>query len=87
MRSCGSKQGPQGMTVFEVNALLYKPGHPADRLEKALHIPALSTGWRTSFKQLLEGALAPTPPAWAGFSLAAGYRQKARERQRDVPAA
>jgi MOSC domain-containing protein YiiM len=26
-------QGPESMTVAEVNALLYKPGHPADRLE------------------------------------------------------
>ena len=74
-------QGPENMTVSEVNALLYKPGHPADRLEQALRIPALSTGWRSSFKALLErtqsgGAmsgnpgLAPAagpPPAWAGF--------------------
>src|ERR1700748_2052201 len=27
-------RGPEGMTIAEVNALLYKPGHPADRLEK-----------------------------------------------------
>ncbi len=74
-------QGPESMTISEVNALLYKPGHPADRLEKALRIPALSTGWHSSFKALLErtqsgGAmsgnpgLAPSagpPPAWAGF--------------------
>ncbi|HEX4508030.1 MAG TPA: MOSC and FAD-binding oxidoreductase domain-containing protein [Alphaproteobacteria bacterium] len=60
-------QGPQGMTVSEVNALLYKPGHPADRLEKALHIPALSTGWRTSFQELLEHPHAAAQPAWAGF--------------------
>jgi ferredoxin-NADP reductase/MOSC domain-containing protein YiiM len=60
-------QGPQGMTVSEVNALLYKPGHPADRLEKALHIPALSTGWRTSFKELLEHTQSVASPAWAGF--------------------
>jgi ferredoxin-NADP reductase/MOSC domain-containing protein YiiM len=75
------EQGPEHMTVSEVNALLYKPGHPADRLEKALRIPALSTGWRSSFKALLERkqsgsavsgnpGLAPgagPPPAWAGF--------------------
>jgi ferredoxin-NADP reductase len=62
-----------------VNALLYKPGHPADRLEKALRVPALSTGWQSSLKTLLErkraGAmsgnpgLAPSvgPAAWTGF--------------------
>ena len=74
-------RGPESMTISEANALLYKPGHPADRLEKALRIPALSTGWHSSFKALLErtqsgGAmsgnpgLAPSagpPPAWAGF--------------------
>src|SRR5579863_808351 len=47
-------QGPERMTISEVDALLYKPGHLADRLEKALHITALSTGWRSSFKALLE---------------------------------
>jgi ferredoxin-NADP reductase len=69
------------MTVSEVSALLYKPGHPAYRLEQALRIPALSAGWRSSFEALLErmqstGAtsgnpgLAPAagpPPAWSGF--------------------
>jgi hypothetical protein len=64
-----------------VNALLYKPGHPADRLERALRIPALSAGWRRSFEALLERTqstggtsgnpgLAPAtgpPAAWTGF--------------------
>jgi ferredoxin-NADP reductase/MOSC domain-containing protein YiiM len=74
-------QAPESMTVSEVNALLYKPGHPANQLERALRIPALSAGWRSSFKALLDrtqsaGAttgnpgLAPAagpPPAWTGF--------------------
>jgi len=74
-------QGPEGMTVAQVDALLYKPGHPADRLERALRIPALSTGWRGSFEVLLEQARSPnattgnaglagaagTKPAWTGF--------------------
>ena len=34
--------GPERMSVFEINALLYMPGHPRDRLERALRIPALS---------------------------------------------
>ena len=38
--------GPERMTVAEINALLYLPGHPASRLERALRIPALSAGWR-----------------------------------------
>jgi ferredoxin-NADP reductase/MOSC domain-containing protein YiiM len=73
--------GPERMSVSEVNALLYTPGHPRDRLEQALRIPALSAGWRTSFEALLEqqrkdgaatgnpGLVAASgpPPAWRGF--------------------
>ena len=68
--------GPEQMTVAEVDALLYLPGHPRPKLQRALHIPALSPGWQASFKALLEGerdggnaglvATSP-PPAWAGF--------------------
>ncbi|MCW2241673.1 MOSC and FAD-binding oxidoreductase domain-containing protein [Azospirillum canadense] len=72
---------PERMTVSEINALLYKPGHPGNQLERALRIPALSAGWRGSLQALLERAqgggtatgnpgLAPSagpPPAWAGF--------------------
>jgi len=72
---------PQRMTVSEVNALLYMPGHPRSQLEQALRIPALSAGWRASFQALIERAeggaavtgnpgLAPAigpPPAWVGF--------------------
>ena len=46
--------GPERMTVAEVNALLYMPGHPRSELEKALRIPALSAGWRDSFHALLD---------------------------------
>jgi ferredoxin-NADP reductase/MOSC domain-containing protein YiiM len=74
-------EGPGRMTVAQVNALLYLPGHPRVDLERALHLPALSPGWRASFQAMLdregsEGAptgnpgLAPDsgpPPAWAGF--------------------
>jgi ferredoxin-NADP reductase/MOSC domain-containing protein YiiM len=73
--------GPERMSVFEVNALLYMPGHPRNQLERALRIPALSAGWRRSFQALLtqerEGsattgnagltAASGRPPAWRGF--------------------
>lgn len=42
------------MTVAEINALLYSPHHPRDRLERALRIEALSPGWRWSFGALLK---------------------------------
>jgi ferredoxin-NADP reductase/MOSC domain-containing protein YiiM len=69
--------GPEAITVADTDALLYLPGPDRNRLERALRIPALSAGWRSSFETLLhnEGggdgatgntALAPAP-AWAGF--------------------
>ncbi|QOZ73478.1 MOSC and FAD-binding oxidoreductase domain-containing protein [Bradyrhizobium arachidis] len=73
--------GPERMSVFETNALLYLPPHPRERLERALKIPALSRGWRHSFEALLDqqrtdhaavgnaglGPAASPPPAWRGF--------------------
>jgi ferredoxin-NADP reductase len=73
--------GPERMSVFDIDALLYMPGHPRDQLERALRVPALSAGWRRSFEALLtqerkDGATtgnagltaAPgPPPAWRGF--------------------
>lgn len=71
-------EGPERMSVAEIDALLYLPGHPRDRLKSALRIPALSSGWQSSFQALLDqnGSQAgnpgltgsiPTPPAWQGF--------------------
>jgi ferredoxin-NADP reductase/MOSC domain-containing protein YiiM len=73
--------GPERMSVFEINALLYMPGHPRNQLERALRIPQLSAGWHRSFEALLtqerEGgvttgnaalaAASGPPPAWRGF--------------------
>jgi ferredoxin-NADP reductase/MOSC domain-containing protein YiiM/ferredoxin len=61
--------GPERLTIADVDALLYLPGKPRDRLERALRIPALSEGWQGSFRELLAAADAPAaePPAWAGF--------------------
>jgi ferredoxin-NADP reductase len=73
--------GPEGMSVTEINGLLYLPGHPRPKLERALRIPALSSGWRDSFQALLQqklsgntatgnpGLTSPNgaAPAWPGF--------------------
>lgn len=42
------------MTVAEINALLYLPPHPRERLERALRIEALAAGWRGSFEALRQ---------------------------------
>ena len=47
------------MTVAEVDALLYLPGHPREQVLRALRIPALSPGWQASFRALLEQAPRP----------------------------
>ena len=69
--------GPEAMTVAETDALLYLPGHPRQQLLRALRIPALSGGWKTSFQEMLDQpgepagnaglAEAAPPPAWPGF--------------------
>ena len=72
--------GPERMSVSEIDALLYMPGHPRAQLERALRIPTLSVGWRRAFEALLTeerkgsattgnaGLAASSPPlAWRGF--------------------
>ncbi|MBV1849116.1 MOSC and FAD-binding oxidoreductase domain-containing protein [Catellatospora tritici] len=69
--------GPEALTVAEIDALLYLPGHPRDGAERALRVPALSPGWQASMRELLaqpdgqqgNPGLAATgaPPAWPGF--------------------
>ena len=71
---------PEQVTVAEVDSLLYLPSHPRDRLERALRVSALSTGWKTSLQALLGAAErgeqtgnpgltqpAAPAPAWRGF--------------------
>jgi ferredoxin-NADP reductase/MOSC domain-containing protein YiiM/ferredoxin len=68
--------GPEQMTVADVDALLYLPGHPRQELLRALRVPALSPGWQGSFRALLNEepgrgnaglAVTSPPPAWTGF--------------------
>ena len=72
--------GPERMSVAEADAVLYLPGHTRAQLERALRIPALPAGWRSSFEALLQQGLregqamgnpglsvVSPPPAWTGF--------------------
>jgi MOSC domain-containing protein YiiM/ferredoxin-NADP reductase len=68
--------GPEHVTVEEIDGLLYLPGHSVDQLQRALRIPSLSAGWKGSFEALVaaqerhglggNAGLAPSsaPPAW-----------------------
>src|SRR5580704_9866128 len=72
--------GPERMSVADVDALLYLPGQSSGQLQRALRIPALSKGWQSSFQGILQQDLssktmAGNPglaneeqtPAWHGF--------------------
>lgn len=49
-------EGPERMSVAEVDALLYTGHHPEALLRKTIRIPALSQGWRGSFEALLSSS-------------------------------
>src|SRR4030095_12904602 len=77
-------EAAEQMTVAEINALLYSPNHPRDRLERALRIDALSPGWRASFEALLHSNTAVPgsgnaglAPAAAAHPVAPGFRSLA----------
>jgi MOSC domain-containing protein YiiM len=72
--------GPERMTVAEIDALLYSAEHPVEDLRRAIRIPALSLDWRGSMQALLAAAEAggttgnaglgmgaSAPVAWSGF--------------------
>jgi ferredoxin-NADP reductase/MOSC domain-containing protein YiiM len=71
-------EAQERMTVAEINALLYLPGHAGDQLERALRIGALSPGWRSSFEALqrsrMDGNAGLVPEA-AAHPAAAGFRR------------
>jgi len=71
-------EGPERLTVAAIDGLLYLPTPAREQLERALRVPALSVGWKTSFQALLEQDApgggnpglkesAGSPPAWPGF--------------------
>jgi len=61
-------EAKERMTVAEINALLYSPDHPRERLERALRIEALSPGWRASFDALLQSQTTARQSGNAGLA-------------------
>ena len=70
--------GPERITVADIDALLYLPNPSREQLERSLRVPALSQGWKTSLKAIAEQktseggnpglkASSGPPPAWPGF--------------------
>src|SRR5579862_5714013 len=52
-------EDPERLSVAAADALLYLPGPSKEGLERALRIPALSAGWKSSFKALLGQMMQP----------------------------
>jgi len=74
--------GPERISIEEIDSLLYRANHDLNRIAIAARIPALSPGWRGSFEALLRAGkngihngnpgLSPSissQPAWDGFRL------------------
>ena len=67
--------GPEGMTVAEIDALLYLPGHPRPQVQRALRIPPSAAAGRPRSGRCSTSpggrnaglAEASPPPAWPGF--------------------
>jgi ferredoxin-NADP reductase/MOSC domain-containing protein YiiM len=52
-------EGPERLTVAAIDALLYLPGPAKGEIERALRIPVLSLGWKSSFDALLRQMAQP----------------------------
>jgi len=63
--------GPERMTVAEIDALLYSAEHPPEALRRAIRIPALSLDWQGSMQALLTAAEAGGTTGNAGLGLGA----------------
>ncbi|MBV9334734.1 MAG: MOSC domain-containing protein, partial [Solirubrobacterales bacterium] len=64
-------RGAEGMTVREISALLYLPGHSEAKLRRALRVPALPEGWRGAFEALVEQGDRPGNPGLTSAATAA----------------
>lgn len=67
-----TRRGRHELSVADVDALLYLPNRNVERLRKVVDVPALSPGWRQSFRDMLadHGGAAPpigVEPGWRGF--------------------
>jgi ferredoxin-NADP reductase/MOSC domain-containing protein YiiM len=66
------KAGEEQLSIAAIDGLLYLPHRSRRTIERALRIPALSDGWKGSFRELLEQdgqkeSPAGAAAAWEGF--------------------
>jgi ferredoxin-NADP reductase/ferredoxin len=71
-----TRRGRHELSVADVDALLYLPGHNIEQLSEIVDVPALSPGWQQSFNEMLHAqddpAVKPAAPigvepGWNGF--------------------
>jgi ferredoxin-NADP reductase/MOSC domain-containing protein YiiM len=71
-----TRRGRHELSVADVDALLYLPGHDIGQLREIVDVPALSPGWQQSFNDMLHAqddtAVKPAAPigvepGWNGF--------------------
>jgi YiiM-like, 3-alpha helix domain/Oxidoreductase FAD-binding domain len=71
-----TRVGRHGLSVADVDALLYLPERNIERLRAAVDIPALIPGWQRSFRELVDAAedaaharpaAFGVEPGWSGF--------------------
>jgi len=71
-----TRRGRHELSVADVDALLYLPGHNIEQLREIVDVPALSPGWQQSFNEMLHAqddpAVKPAAPigvepGWNGF--------------------
>ena len=78
--------GPERLTVAQIDGLLYLPNQVARAAANGrLRVPALSEGWKGSFRELLakaDGGRHPRPPGRASSRCAS--RRSAGERDHHV---
>ena len=81
--------GPERITVADIDALLYLPNPSREQLERSLRVPALSQGWKTSLKAIAEqktseegnpGLKASSWPATSLAGFSAFTRRQGRSR-------
>lgn len=67
--------GPEHVTIQEVDGLLYLPDRARDGLQRALRVPALSEGWRGSLRSLLAKEVKHEGDESAGVETSAASQQ------------
>jgi ferredoxin-NADP reductase/MOSC domain-containing protein YiiM len=68
-----TRRGRYGLSVADVDALLYLPDRDMDLLRRIVDVPALSPGWQQSFRDMLVAHETPTTPTQLPIGVEPGW--------------